>query len=662
MSNRRMRILSIALCTFTLFSLLVAQYFRLQIVEGDCWSQKAQAQHEIIVKEPFRRGTFFGNCSLKKDGGHKDTPLVIDVTKYHLYIDPLSLKGDAEKQVAAKIIEILHPKEEKSIHDAFIKESRNRRVAMWLSHTEKEAILSWWLPYARKKKLPANSLYFVTDYKRMYPYGKLLGQVLHTIRDLKDESTAEGVPTGGLEAYFNDLLKGKQGKRKLLRSPLHQLELDELIEPCEDGADIYLTIDPNLQAIVEEELEKGVISAGAQGGWAVMMDPSNGHILSLAQVPFFDPTDYRHFFNDPEKIHEAKVKAITDPFEPGSIMKPITICCALLANEELKKRGEKPLFDPQEEIDVRTGLFPGRKSAPMKDMPSHRVVNLDMAIQKSSNIYMATLVDRIITRLGATWYREVLLTHFGLHQKTEIELPAEATGFVPRFGKMHENGALEWSLSTPYSLAIGYNIMATSLQMARAYCIFANGGFLVKPTLVRKIITAHDDVILDHTKTNELPRVLSTEIVTQICRAMKYTTKPGGTGALAEIYGYTEAGKTGTAEKMINGKYCKSHHLTSFVGFAPADEKDFSKSRFVLIVTIDDPEKRILPNGVKCHMSGHSAAPVFQKIGQRALKYLGIAPDDPYGYPRNDPRYDPKKADWMVEVTELKELYDRLNR
>lgn len=659
--HRKKRLLLIALSTFFLFSILIVQYFRLQIVQGERWSQKAQAQHEIIVKEPFRRGTFFANSSLKKDTLQKEQPLVFDLTKYHLYIDPLSLPIDAKKQVAAKVIEILNLEEGANIHASFAKESRNRKIAMWLSLAEKEALLAWWIPYARKKKIATNSLYFITDYKRMYPYGKLLGQVLHTIRDLKDETTAEGVPTGGLEAYFNNLLKGKQGKRKLLRSPLHQLEIDEIIEPCEDGADIYLTIDPNLQAIVEEELEKGVAAAGAQGGWAVMMDPSNGHILSLAQVPFFDPGEYRHFFNDPEKINESKVKAVTDAFEPGSIMKPITVACALLANEELKRRGEVALFDPQEVIDVRAGIFPGRKATPMKDIPPHKAMTLEMAIQKSSNIYMATLVDRIVARLGERWYRDTLLNFFGLNQKTHIELPGESSGFIPRFKKMHANGSLEWSLSTPYSLAIGYNVMATSLQMARIYCIFANGGYLVKPTLVRKIVTAKEELLVDNTKKSELLRILSPEIAGQLFRAMKYTTKPGGTGHLGEIYGYTEAGKTGTAEKIINGKYCKSRHLVSFVGFTPANAKDFSKTRFVLMVTIDDPEKRILPNGVKCHMSGQSVAPVFRNIAWRALKYLGVPPDDPHGYPKNDPRYDPQKADWMEEVVKLKELNDKLN-
>jgi cell division protein FtsI (penicillin-binding protein 3) len=660
--HKKSRLLLIALSTFFLFSILIAQYFRLQIVEGERWSQKARAQHEIIVKEPFRRGTFFANNSLKKDLLQKEQPLVFDVTRYHLFIDPLSMPVEYKKPIATQVIDILHLQEAEEVHAAFAKESRSRRVAMWLTHEQKEALLVWWLPYARKKKLPSNSLYFVTDYKRMYPFGKLLGQVLHTIRDLKDENTSEGVPTGGLEAYFNDLLKGKQGKRKLLRSPLHELEYDELIEPCKDGADIYLTIDPNLQAIVEEELEKGVRAAGAQGGWAVMIDPSNGHILSLAQVPFFDPTEYRHFFNDPEKINESKVKAITDPFEPGSIMKPITVACALLANEELARRGEPPLFEPKEIIDVRTGLFPGRRSAPMKDLPPQKAINLEMALQKSSNIYMATLVERIVNRLGEKWYRETLVTIFGFNQKTQIELPAESIGFIPRFGKLHANGALEWSLSTPYSLAIGYNLMSTSMQMVRIYCMIANGGYWVTPTLVRKIMTAEEQLVVDNTKKKECPRLLSPEIASQLFRALKYTTKPGGTGYLAEIYGYTEAGKTGTAEKIVDGKYCKSRHLISFVGFTPADEKDFTKTRFVLMVTIDDPEKRILPNGVKCHMSGQAVAPVFRNISWRALKYLGVAPDDPHGYPKNDPRYDPKGADWMEEVAQLKELYDKLNK
>ena len=248
---------------------------------------------------------------------------------------------------------------EPAIRKEFDLKSRSRHIAMWLDREMKESILKWWIPYAKQRKIACNALYFVTDYRRSYPFGRLMGQVLHTIRDLKDETTLEGVPTGGLEAYFNDYLKGKQGRRKLLRSPLNHLEIDKVIDQPQNGADIYLTINHCIQAIVEEELEKGVVGSSAKGGWAVMMDPATGEILALAQYPFFDPTNYREFFNDPEKIENSKVKAVTDAFEIGSIMKPITIAIGLKANEDLKKQGKNILFRPIDKIDGMRTIFPG---------------------------------------------------------------------------------------------------------------------------------------------------------------------------------------------------------------------------------------------------------------------------------------------------------------
>ena len=471
------------------------------------------------------------------------------------------------------------------------------------------------------------------------------------------------MPPGGLEAYFNDYLKGKQGKRKLLRSPLNQLEIDKVITPPENGADVYLTINHCIQAIVEEELEKGIKVAHAKGGWAAMMDPATGEILALAQYPFFDPAHYREYFNDSEKIENSKVKAVTDAFELGSIMKPITLSIGLKANETLKSQGKALLFRPEEKMDTTRTIFPGRASRPLKDIPGmHRALNMYLALQKSSNVYMAQIIDRVVNTLGNDWYRKELVETFGFGEKTGIELPAEAVGLVPTPGKFHPNGALEWSLPTPYSLSIGYNIMATSLQMLRAYAVFANGGFLPTPTLVRKIM-AGDEILIDREKMKkDFPRVLDSQIAKEVVKCLKFTTKPGGTGTLADVNGYSEAGKSGTAEKIIGGVYSKKTHISSFIGFAPASLDEKNPTRFVLIVSVDEPAAMILENGAKNQMGGRCAAPIFREISKRTLEYLGVAPDDPYGYPPGDPRYDADKADYMREVRELSTLYDKWNK
>ncbi|MFC2049540.1 peptidoglycan D,D-transpeptidase FtsI family protein [Chlamydiota bacterium] len=658
---KQQRLVIVALGMFFLFSLLIAQYFKIQIVECEKWTKEALAQHECIVKEPFKRGSFYSNTTVKK--GHPESPqaFVVDVTKFHLYIDPVSIPPQYRDEISTQLVKLTAVSPQMRLE--FDLKSRSRRLAPWLDRGTKEEVMHWWVPYARKRKIPCNAIFFVTDYKRSYPFGTMLGQVLHTIREMKDEKTAQGLPTGGLEAYFNAYLKGKQGKRKLLRSPLNQLEIDKVIESPEDGADVYLTINHCIQAIAEEELEKGVLTSQAKGGWAVMMDPATGEILALAQYPFFDPSNYRAFFNDPEKIENSKVKAVTDAFEIGSIMKPITIAIGLKANEDLKKVAKGVIFHPTDKIDGTRTIFPGRGNKPLKDIPGqHRALNMYMAVWKSSNVYMAQIVDRVINSLGNEWYRQQLVETYGFGEKSGIELPAEAVGIVPTPGKKHANGALEWSTPTPYSLSIGYNLLATSMQMLRAYGVFANGGYLVQPTLVRKIV-AGETVVYDSAKSRERPkRVLDPLIVRDVVRGMKFTTKTGGTGSLADVTGYTEAGKTGTAEKLIGGAYSKKKHISSFIGFAPASLEEGACARLVLIVSIDEPAAILTEGGAKNHMGGRCAAPIFKEIAKRTLEYLGVTPDDPYGYPPGDPRYDPEKADWVKEVKDLKILYDQWNK
>lgn len=657
--KERKRLVIVACGLFALFSLLIAQFFKIQILEQEKWTHFALAQHEFLLKEPCKRGAFFACTSIRPGQQEKPQPLVFDVTKYHLFIDPVAIPEIYRDEIASHLSQFLVF--EGSIRKEFDLKSRSRRLALWIDLESKNRIMQWWLPFAKQKKIASNALFFVTDYQRSYPFGKLLGQVLHTIREMKDEATGEGLPTGGLEAYFNALLKGKSGKRKMLRSPLNQLEIDKVIESPEDGADVYLTINHCIQAIVEEELEKGVIAAQAKGGWAVMIDPLTGEIWALAQYPFFEPTNYRDYFNDPNKIEDTKVKALTDAFELGSIMKPITLSIGLKANEELAKAGKPPLFNPNDPLDVTRSIFPGRASRPLKDLPPCKAMNLEMALQKSSNVYMAQVVDRVVSQMGSQWYHDALINLFGFETKTQLELPAEAIGMVPQPGKCYPNGVLQWSLPTPYSLSIGYNLLATSLQMVRAYAVFASGGYLPKLTLVKKIMK-NDQVIYDGAERPPFPKVLSDEIVETVVRGMKFSTKPGGTGRLADVSGYTEAGKTGTAEKIVKGAYSKQKYISSFVGFAPAQlEKSGTKTRFVLIVTLDEPEPIRLEGGLKNYVGGRCAAPVFREIVSRTLEYLGVAPDDPFGYPPGDPRYNPEKADWIPEVKQLQALYEKWN-
>lgn len=640
----RQRLVMISLGIYALFSLLIFKFFKMQVIDHEKWSSIAKKQHFFVVKEPFKRGTFWSNTAIKQMHPEEPQKLVFDIQKHHLYVDPMSIPEECREPILNELAHILgwDTEEKNKMRKEFERRSRSRKLMMWLDQEQKDQILQWWSPFARHRKIASNALYFVVDYKRSYPFGKLLGQVLHTVQNQRDEVTKQAVPTGGLELSFNKELRGREGKRLLKRSPKHRFETGQVIQPPVNGEDINLTINHVLQAIAEEEVEKGVKRCRAERGWAVMMDPNTGAILALAQYPFFYPEKYPEYFNDPELVKHTKVNAITDAHEPGSTMKPITVAIALLANEELKRRGEPPLFDPEEMLPTLDGHFPGRSKL-LSDTRPHKFLNLNMALQKSSNIYLARIVERIISRLGNDWYRSALTDVFGFGTPTGVELPSESWGIVPRPGKLHPNGALEWSTPTPFSLAMGHNLQANSLQLLRAYAIIANGGKRVTPHLA-----------LDK-QPEPIVQVLDPAITKRTIEAMKYVTKAGGSRR-ADIWGYTEAGKTGTAEKIVDGKYSKKKTVASFMGFAPVDDPVF-----VLIVVMDEPECRYIP-GLGSNVNGNvSAAPVFKEIGRRTLEYLGIPKDDPGGYAVGDPRYDPENADWVKETRQLQENYEKWN-
>jgi cell division protein FtsI (penicillin-binding protein 3) len=659
-SSDRKPLLFISFFIFFLFCLLIMQFYKVQIVEGNKWLKKGLLQHQKVVIEPAMRGRFFSNSSIQPHHVGGPVLFVTDVPKHHLFIDPLKIPENKKELMKNELLCLLNldGKKDEFLSVEFNRKKRKRRLVKWLDQEKKEEVLSWWRDFYKTHKLIRNCLFFEQDFKRVYPFGSLLGQVLHTVQDERDPKTNQAIPTGGLELYFNEILKGKEGKRIVLRSPKNDLNQGKVLQSPENGADIYLTINHYIQAITEEELARGVKFANAKGGWAIIMDPYTGDILSIAQYPFFDPLSFKQHFNEKSYQEHFRIRAITDAFEPGSIFKPITMGVCMVANEVMQGQKRLPLFCPEEKLYTRKGIFPGR-SKPLKDGRVHNYLNMYHGIQKSSNIYMASVVKRVIDEFGDNWYRQALLQLFGFGKKTNIELPAESIGLLPEIGKIHPNGRLEWSKSTPYSLAIGHNILVNSMQMIKSFAIIANGGMDVQPTLVKKVIKQKEGenyVLYDNFSKKAKERILSKPICDELIKAMKYVTKLGGTARSADIMGYSEAGKSGTSEKIINGKYSKKKYFASFIGMAPANNP-----RFVILVVIDEPEVKFVQNVGKLHHGGVSAAPVFKEIGSRCLTYLGVPPDDPYGYPYGDPRRDFKKADWFLQVQKLKDQYIRWN-
>jgi cell division protein FtsI (penicillin-binding protein 3) len=284
------RLIYIAVSLFFLFALLILRFYKIQIIDGEKWRRVANKQHHLSVVEPYQRGIFYSNTSLRK--GHPENPqaLVIDVPRFHLYADPVMINSLHHD----KIVDVLQTvtgassQEALKLKDQLAKKSRSRKMMLYLTPEMKEAILKWWTPYAKSHKIPRNALFFIQDYKRSYPFGKLLGQILHTVRSQRDVNSKECTPTGGLEHSLNRFLKGEDGRRVILRSPRQPLDMGKVTKEPMHGADVYLTIDHHLQAIAEEEIKQAVIKAEAKSGWAIMMDPYTGEIWRGPNIPFLN--------------------------------------------------------------------------------------------------------------------------------------------------------------------------------------------------------------------------------------------------------------------------------------------------------------------------------------------------------------------------------------
>lgn len=625
--------------------LLLLRFFQLQLVEGEQWQALARRQHLATEEQLHRRGTIYAEGRSRLHGS-RPLALARDLRVYHLHADcrqlPLPLKPLLAKALGSLLA--IAPEQQLQLERQLLLDSRNRRLFEALSLQQKQRVDKLWREFSLQYRLSSSALFFLADWHRHYPHGALLGQALQTVQRRREEKTRRAIPLGGIELACDPLLQGACGKQLETRSPRHRFAHEELLLAGHSGEDVVLTIDPVVQAIAEEELARGVQKAGARSGQAIVLEPRSGELLAIAQYPSYSPEDYSLYWNRPELRDRCCLQAVSEAYEPGSTMKPLAMVLALLGNEERRAAGHPPIFDPEAPLPCHSTSFPGRSKL-VTDVRLHRRLNMDMALQRSSNVYMAKVIYALISELGSDWYSQRLRDLFGLGTKTQLGLPGESPGFVPTPGAYYETGRPEWSAAAPYSLAMGYNLQATSLQLVRAYGVLANGGYLVAPKLWRDA--------------TQLPprKVCSERVTKRILQAMRYSSKPGGSARKADVAGYTEAVKSGTSEKIVAGSYSKKLNRSSTIGIVP-----LSRPSLVLFVLLDEPSSGFIPGYGTNQLGGCCAAPIFREIARRTLAHLGVPPDDLAGYPVGDPRRDPKKADWLTEAAELQRQYEQWNQ
>ena len=419
---------------------------------------------------------------------------------------------------------------------------------------------------------------------RQYLHGRLLSHVLGSVN-------AENVGSAGIELRYNRDLTGVPGKIRGMKDARGHEIYDRRIETISPlpGADIYLTVDHNIQYEVESALKWGIEEFGAASGWCVVMDPATGAILALASRPDFDPLA---FGRAPDA---AKVNRVTNfTYEPGSVMKVITVAGAIdmgLVRADTKY--------PTNRNDERYYRLPGDGSHVWEPM-----MTVGDAVVHSSNI----VVGKIGSDMGPKnlW---TYMTRFGFGAKTGIELPGEEFGIIRDWRK--------WDKATWSRAPIGQGVSVTAIQMCSAYQAIANNGLRMKPYIVEKIVDYRGEEIYRHTPT-PAGRPIKESTAREMRKIMLGVASPAGTARRAAIRGYSVAGKTGTAQKVINGHYSDSLFRATFCGMVPA-----SAPKLVILVTLDFDEKQ------KFHQGGNSSGPVFKRIAIGALRYLMIPPDKP---------------------------------
>jgi cell division protein FtsI (penicillin-binding protein 3) len=409
------------------------------------------------------------------------------------------------------------------------------------------------------------------EYRRYYPSGEMAAHLVGFTN--VDDKGQEGI-----ELAFESELKGAPGSRRVIQDRRGSIVEDvQTIRTPQDGHDIQLALDAKIQFLAYSALKQAVASTHAKAGAAVVLDARTGEVLALVNDPTYNPNNRQKLTGD-----QIRNRAITDSFEPGSVMKPFVVGMALESNK----------FHPDTKVDIGNGhlTIDGRTIG-----DSHAdsgFLTVTQVIQKSSNIGAAKIALNFSPQHMWETYDSL-----GFGQPLKLGFPGEVGGRMRPWKS--------WRPIEQATMAYGHGISVTLVQLAHAYLVFARDGELV-PLSLTKV-----DAPVLHGR-----QVFSPQVAHQVRMMMETVTQAGGTAIRAQVPGYRVAGKTGTAYKLVNGQYT-NRYLSSFVGLVPA-----SDPRLVIAVSVDDP------TGAQ-HYGGDVAGPVFSQVAAGALRAMGVQPDAP---------------------------------
>ncbi len=534
-------------------------------------TRQGERQASTLVDIPAMRGSIYDRAGRE---------LVVNAASYNLALDP-TVEGytpGVEKKLLDNL-SVLTGQSKSYFRKKVEGRTSPKYVMLWtnLEEAEKQVVDGWDVP----------GLLLVRTLTRRYNYGKTAAHVVGHL-------SSDGRGIDGIELQYEDYLKGIPGKRAVQRDRNGEIKAyvaGHTVEP-KDGQNLYLTIDLELQAILEDELYAGVVATQSEWGSAIAMDPHTGEILGMANVPFYDPNEYYK-----SGMAERRNRAIADQVEPGSTFKLVAAAASV----------EQGIIEMSDSLETGNGYaVVGRRG--MHDLHAYGTISFKEAISKSSNIGVAKTASKLDRGVYYQYARNL-----GFGQKTWIDLPGEVDGTLKK--------PKDWTGASLVSMSIGYEVDVTPLQVLTAYSALANGGLLMRPYVVAER-QSQQNKVLWRASPDSIRRAIKKETVDKLLPAFIDVVE-SGSAKLARIDGMQIAGKTGTARVIVDGAYNRSLHRASFVGFFPAN----------------DPSVAVMVMLARPKVKGNSGAittPIFKRL---ALRWMSATPEimTPYQAPEELP-------------------------
>jgi cell division protein FtsI (penicillin-binding protein 3) len=553
----KLRVFLVGFVFIVLFAVIGAKAFHLQVYRSPWLAQKASRQYEQSLTASGKRGTVY-------DRNLREMAVTVDVAS--IAARPSEIKNlQSTSKALAKALKLDYRQIKQSL--------KSKSPFVWIkrqaSPKETEAVSA----------LELAGIEFVPERCRFYPNKMLASQAIGF-------TGLDGYGLEGVEFAYDRYLRGSDNNLTVFKDALGKVFDEKQKNGARiDGHNIILTIDRTVQYIAENALAEGVKEYSAKSGIAIVMEPQTGAILAMAQAPFFNPNAYTDF-------NKAlwRNRAITDPFEPGSTMK---IFSAAAAIESGNVRASDIFY-------CEKGAYKIGKNV-VHDIKKFGWLSLQQIIKYSSNIGAVKISEKLGPEKLYGMFRK-----FGFGDKTGIDSPGETAGSL--------NHYKTWTTVDTASIAFGYGVSVSAIQLIAAVSAIANDGILMKPYLVQAI-TDDSGQPLKQFQPQIVRRVIKDQTAQTIKAIMQTVITTGGTGTNAALENYTVCGKTGTTRKLDEGgTYSNSRHIASFVGFTPAE-----KPQLAILVVIDEPQGH--------YYGGTVSAPVFRRIARETLNYLNITPE-----------------------------------